>query len=70
MKAVRKITVKTHNTWFPSIKKLHLIPSIVLTYNSSGSFIEHGVYEPLYLINLSWLSWELTLIIYWDLEDE
>jgi len=63
-----KLRTYFHNTtqkgWF---WQLELIPSICLTRNTHGSFIETGVYGDHWLLSISFLVWDFGIILEQDL---
>jgi hypothetical protein len=63
----KKIRFHLRKTWncgfFASIKEITILPSITITYNPEGTFIESGVYAPMHLVNFKFLIWEFGFAI-------
>lgn len=70
MKLTRKIRFYNYRYWNAEFKQITIIPDIVITYNPTGSFLEQGLYKPLWIFSISWLMWDLGVRVEWDFENE
>jgi hypothetical protein len=62
---MRKIDLYFHSTYEKNgFKQVHLLPTLIITHNSKGYFIESGVYTGLIIISISFLIWDFGIMIH------